>query len=49
MPASVQMGDGPSPEPAPAGPTSSAVPKTNNHSTMIVVPMIQIAWTLVLP
>ena len=49
MPASVQMGDGPSPAPAPCGTTSSTVPKTNNHSTITVVPMIQVAWTLVLP
>ena len=49
LPASVQMGDGPSPAPAPAGPTSSMVPNTASHSTMAEVPMIQVAWTLVLP
>jgi hypothetical protein len=49
LPASVQMGDGPSPAPAPAGPTSSMVPNTASHSTMTEVPMIQVAWTLVLP
>src|SRR6266699_2956046 len=48
-PASFQMGDGPSPAPAPAGTTSSTVPKANNHSTITVVPMIHVAWTLVLP
>jgi hypothetical protein len=49
VPASFQMGDGPSPPPAPAGTTSSTVPNTNSHSTMTVVPMIQVAWILVLP
>ncbi len=49
VPASFQIGDGPSPAPAPAGPTSSTVPNTNSQSTIMVVPMIHVAWTLVLP
>ena len=49
VPASFQMGDGPSPAPALAGTTSSKVPNTNSHITMTVVPMIQPTWTLVLP
>ena len=49
MPASFQMGEGPSPAPAPAGTTSSTVPNTNSHSTIAVVPTIQLTATLVLP
>ena len=48
-PSSFQMGDGPSPAPAPAGTTSSTVPNTKSQSTIMVVPMIHVAWTLVLP
>ena len=49
FPASVQMGEGPSPAPAPAGPMSSTVPNTASQSTIAEVPMIHVAWTLVLP
>src|SRR5260370_23554330 len=48
-PASFQMGDGPSPAPAPAGTMRSTVPHPNHHRTISVVPVIQVAWTLVLP
>ena len=49
VPASFQIGDGPSPAPRRRHRSSSTVPNTNSHSTMTVVPMIQVAWTLVLP